>query len=370
MEEISNKNFQIFNQEVQHSPSFKLEVDSPYVVKDFLQIGENSILYGEPGLGKTAIIAAIAAHAAIGRDFGDSLTDKSAVIYFAAEDKNGVHKRAFPYLHREEFANAPFYVVPTGFDMLNASNIRQVTHLIEQIKTAHGLSQALVVFDTLNRMLGQSDENSSTVIGSYLTNAEHIAISTNASCLTIHHSGKGQTSGARGSSAIVSNADNVFKLTRSKDDKNLIHIVPEKTKDIEEAKTMSFKIEPFIIGVDKDGAKKSVPKATPQGATEGIIVQENKGKKSPPAQSSRRTEEIKNILLDETNIGKKQPLTAPQVAERTSEAFRDIRHNRDSLLKAVKRVLAVLVRDGFAEEIDGKHILSKKQVTEFSNLRP
>ncbi|OWU82672.1 AAA family ATPase [Phaeobacter sp. 22II1-1F12B] len=346
--------FEIFGCKAQHTPSFKPDLNPPYAVKDFLQIGENSVLYGAPGLGKTAIVAAIAAHASIGRDFGDCLTQKSVVIVFAAEDRNGVHKRAYPYLNLPEFSTAPFYVVPKGFDMLDHTKVEEVKKFIRAVQKAHGILQAVVIFDTLNRMLGQHDENSSTVIGSYFSNAEDIAQSTNSACLTIHHSGKGTSAGARGSSAIVGNADNIYRLTNSKQDKSLVHIVPEKTKDIDSAKSLSFRIEPHNVGVDRDGAVKTFPKAIPQGST-GIDANIPANENKPPKRAGgERIEDVGRILIDETKFGNGHWLSPPQIAERTGEAFRDVRSNRDSHLKAVKRSLKALKENGSIREGDGK----------------
>jgi hypothetical protein len=359
-----NSNFEVFGKKAQHSPSFKPELNPAYAVKDFLQIGESSVLYGAPGLGKTAIVAAIGAHAATGRDFGDFLTEKTAVVIFAAEDKNGVHKRAYPYLHSPEFSTAPFYVVPTGFNMMEVSQVAEAINFIERVKSAHGLSQALVVFDTLNRMLGQYDENSSTVIGSYFTNVEQIALSTSSACLTIHHSGKGATPSARGSSAIVGNADNVFRLLPSKDDKSLVHIVPEKTKDIEEARTLTCRIGSFTVGLDRDGAERTVAKATPQGATGIQQPRASNENRAPKHASTKRLDEVERILLDEANLGKGQWLNPPQIAERTGEAFRDVRANRDSHLKAVKRALKNLLTDGKIETKDGSYAANISEVTD------
>lgn len=346
--------FEIFNCKAQHTPNYEPDLNPLYAVKNFLQVGENSVLYGPPGLGKTAIIAAIAAHASIGRDFGDCLTQKSIVIVFAAEDRNGVHKRAYPYLSLPEFSTAPFYVVPTGFDMLDRANVEEVKRFIRAVQEAHGIFQTLAIFDTLNRMLGQHDENSSTVIGSYFSNAEDIAKSTNSACLTIHHSGKGTSAGARGSSAIPSNADNIYKLVNSKQDESIVHIVSEKTKDIDSPPSLSFRIESHNVGIDRDGDIKTFPKATPQGTT-GIDTNNSANENKPPKRAGHeRIEDVGRILIDETKFGDGQWLSPPQIAERTGEAFREVRSNRDSLLKAVKRSLKVLKESGNIREDDGK----------------
>lgn len=325
-----------------------------YAVKGFLNIGENSVLYGPPALGKTAIVAAIAAHSALGRDFADRYTQKTVVIYFAAEDANGVHKRAYPYLSLPDFSSAPFYVVPGGFDMTNGENVKRTIDFIKAVMKSHNINQSLIIFDTLNRMLGVSDENSSSVIGTYMANAEKIAKATNAACLTIHHSGKGNNESARGSSAILGNADNVFRLARSKEDKDIVHLIPEKTKSLENPSTISFRIVSHFVGTDCDGDTISYPKAVPQGATgvsKNTPANDNKPMKN---QANQRQDEVLRVLSEAVQFGVKDGLAAPQIAERTGDGFREIRNNRDSHIKAVKRALQSLVEEGLVDSSGGR----------------
>lgn len=357
-----NSNFQILGVKAEHAGSYKPDLNPKYVVKGLLNIGEVSVLYGAPGLGKTAIVAAICAHAALGKDFADSLAKKTCVIYFAAEDGPGVHKRAYPYLSASAFKGAPFYVVPAGFDLTNLKTVDEVILFIKETMAAHGLDQSLIVFDTLNRMLGVNDENSSTVIGSVLASASRIATQTNGAALMVHHVGKGNSSTPRGSSAIEGNADNLYYLTRSKEDKKLVFWKPQKNKSAAESKTLAFRIVSHLVGTDNDGVDVSVPKAVPQGST-GFAKQEaaNDNKK-PRANPNDRVGEVLHILTDEQRMNPYGKLRPPEIAERTGAAFRDIQDNRDSLLKAVKRSLASLVRDGSVETTDAGYSIAGTDV--------
>lgn len=357
-----NSEFQVLGVTAEHAGSYQPNLNPQYAVKDLLNIGEVSVLYGAPGLGKTAIVAATCAHASLGKDFADSITQRTCVIYFAAEDGPGVHKRAYPYLSAPAFKGAPFYVVPAGFDLTNSKTVDSVILFIKKVMAAHNLNQSLVVFDTLNRMLGVNDENSSTVIGSVLASASRIAATTNAAALIIHHIGKGNSSTPRGSSAIESNVDNLYYLARSKEDKKLVFWKPQKTKSAAESKTLAFRITSHFIGTDNDGVDVSVPKAVPQGAT-GFGKQEvaNDNRK-PRSNPSDRVSEVLRILTDEHRGNPESRLRPSEIAERTGPAFRDVQENRDSLLKAVKRSLAVLVKDGEVDEADRGYALYKTEV--------
>lgn len=106
----------------------------------------------------------------------------------------------------------------------------------------------------------------------------------------------------------------------------------------------------------------SVPKAVPQGAT-GFGKQEvaNDNRK-PRSNPSDRVSEVLRILTDEHRGNPESRLRPSEIAERTGAAFRDVQENRDSLLKAVKRSLAVLVKDGEVDEADRGYALYKTEV--------
>jgi hypothetical protein len=243
--------------------------------------------------------------------------------------------------------------VTAGFDLTDVKKVNSVIGFIKNVMSAHRLTQGLVVFDTLNRMLGMNDENSSSVIGAFLASASRIAKECNAASLVIHHTGKGNSSTPRGSSAIEGNVDNLYYLARSKEDKKLVFWKPQKTKAAAESETMAFRITSHFVGTDNDGVDVSVPKAVPQGST-GFGMQEaaneNRRPKSAP---NDRVEEVHRILTDEHRLRPASRLMSPEIATRTGAAFRDVKDNRDSLLKAVKRSLAMLVKDGQVDCADG-----------------
>ena len=74
----------------------------------------------------------------------------------------------------------------------------------------------LIIMDTLRRMKGTADENDATQMGSIMNNLDWIREhSGKAAILFLHHSTKA-TFGVRGSSAIESEVDNIFRLSRNK----------------------------------------------------------------------------------------------------------------------------------------------------------
>jgi hypothetical protein len=315
------------------------------------------VLFGAPGLGKTAIVAAICAHASLGRDFADRITRETCVIYFAAEDAIGVHNRAHPYLGAQDFRGAPFYVIPKGFDLTSVKALNEAIIFIKQMLARHGLSQALVVFDTLNKMLGVSDENSSSVVGSVMSGATRIATETNSAALIVHHGGKSNSGAPRGSSAIHGSADNLSVLTQSKDDSKLVFWQGIKAKSAPDLCNSAFKITSYDIGVDNDGVTVSVPKAVPQGTSGFTVKTAANSNAKPNANSGVRKDDVARVLNEQHLLDTNVLLSPLEIADRTGTAFRAARDNRDSLLRAVRRSLAQLVSEGRVDCSKGHFVI-------------
>src|SRR6056297_3556873 len=159
---------------------FRPMINVPFIVKNLFKPGEVGMIAGAPALGKSTITAAIAAHAAQGRDFGGLRVKNAVVIYYAAEDAYGVLCRAHPYMRDPACAHSPFYVVHGAPNLLDPETPEKVARFVSAKKAEHGCDKALVVFDTLNRCIGDADENSSSAMGMAVGNATYIAQSTNA----------------------------------------------------------------------------------------------------------------------------------------------------------------------------------------------
>ena len=68
--------------------------------------------------------------------------------------------------------------------------------------------------------------------------------------MVVHHPGKDETRGARGSSALHAASDTVLELKKTKD---IVCVRAVKQRDMEGDKELNFKIEKVVIGVDEDG---------------------------------------------------------------------------------------------------------------------
>ena len=106
---------------------------------------------------------------------------------------------------------------------------------------------ALVVVDTLARSMGAGDENTAKDAALFVRNCDLIREATGAHVMVIHHTGKDEDRGARGSSALRSAVDNEIQVTSEWE------IISRKQRDQETPEPLNFKLRSVTLGMDEDG---------------------------------------------------------------------------------------------------------------------
>ncbi|MBX9265093.1 helicase RepA family protein, partial [Klebsiella pneumoniae] len=97
----------------------------------------------------------------------------------------------------------------------------------------------LIVIDTLARCFGGNDENDAKDMGAFIEGCDTIKRETGATVLVVHHSGKDDTKGARGSSAFRAALDAEFNVRREGDGGAII-LTCTKVKDAEGPRPAAF----------------------------------------------------------------------------------------------------------------------------------
>jgi hypothetical protein len=108
----------------------------------------------------------------------------------------------------------------------------------------------LIVIDTLSRAIAGDDENSAQDVAAYVGRVSNIARATGAAVLTIHHPGKDDARGMRGSTALFAAADVVVKISSTGE---MREVVTEKVKDGVIGPLTAYRLRSVALGVDEDG---------------------------------------------------------------------------------------------------------------------
>ena len=108
----------------------------------------------------------------------------------------------------------------------------------------------LIIVDTVARAMSGADENTSRDMGKFVENLTKIGQGLNAHIIGIHHSGKGEERGPRGSNSLPASADTVLALEKTDD---VIRVSQEKQRDGSTDFEFNYALKNTILGQDKDG---------------------------------------------------------------------------------------------------------------------
>jgi hypothetical protein len=245
---------------------------SNYMVKGWLDRNCLSMLYGPSNAGKTFVALDIAMHVAAGKSWRNCRVNGGPVLYTAAEGGAGIRNRlAAIKSDRPEMADARFDLLPLGLDLHGHGDAIAVCEIIADSKPA------LVVIDTLARSIGGGDENSAKDAAMFVKNCDRIREATGAHVMVIHHTGKDEARGARGSSALRAAVDNEIQVTSDWE------IICRKQRDQEQPKPLHFKLRSVTLGQDEDGdpvtsavveaSEATTPKRKPLTGKNAVAIQ-------------------------------------------------------------------------------------------------
>ena len=228
-----------------------------YCVKHWFRRCETSVLFGPSNCGKSALVGHLGSAIISGNRFFGAKVQRGIVIHVGAEAPESILDRMNAYNFGDD--SVPYLVRMSGVDL---SDSHAVTHFITELKACaaeYGEQIVLVVFDTLARSIGSTDENCSTAMTAVAESTERIARTLNVHCMLVHHTGKDTDRGGRGSSARRGAVDTEICLLPQKD--GTIQAVQVKQRTMQQADSVRFKTEPVVIGIDEDGDPRTTVRA-------------------------------------------------------------------------------------------------------------
>lgn len=204
-----------------------------WLIDGVLPAGAFSALYGPPGSFKSFIALDIAHAIATGTAWMDrEVNEAGAVLYIAGEGFGGIGARIKALkIHHNTESGAPIYVVRHQLNLRSSiEDFNALVLAIEQLVQQSGIEFKQIVIDTLARAFGGGDENSASDMMQFVVACGRIQeIVQGAGLMILHHSGKDQSRGMRGSSALLGAVDSELELLRIEDSmKGIIRIAKQK----------------------------------------------------------------------------------------------------------------------------------------------
>jgi hypothetical protein len=226
-----------------------------YLVKKWLDKNCFSCVYGPNNSGKTFFTADLALHVAMGWEWRGHKVNQGAVIYIAPEGGNGLKERlqALKTHYELEGEDVPFALLPYPIDLCHDDDdARDVSQLIKEAGEALDLEIALIIADTVSMALHGGDDSSSRDMGAFVVNCNLIRQETQAHILGIHHPGKDEARGMRGSTVLISAVDTSIEIKHNKTAEIRTASI-EKQRDHAPAEAITFTLKQISLGVDDDG---------------------------------------------------------------------------------------------------------------------
>jgi hypothetical protein len=236
-----------------HQPSLAWN----YAIKGLLRRGETSVLYGPSNCGKSALVCYLGSRIVSGQTCFGGRVKKGIVVHVGAEAPESILDRLQACeLHRDA---APYLVGMAPVDLSQTDEVVTFIQNLMQLQEANGEEIILVVFDTLARSIGATDENCASAMTSVVHAAERIARQTMSHVMLVHHTGKDADRGSRGSSALRSAVDTEIALSPLKS--GTVAVSTEKQRTMPKSTLVHFKTEIHVLGQDEDGENRTTVKA-------------------------------------------------------------------------------------------------------------
>lgn len=182
-----------------------------WLIDSLLPAESTVMLYGPPGSFKSFLALDLSLTLASGiAGFGVGERPPQDVVYVVAEGASGVERNRRPaWREAKEVAGLlNFFTVDS---MPSVARPQEMIELVEAIK-GRGINPALVVIDTLARAMAGKNENDARDAGEFIEALEMLKRALGATILAIHHTGKDEGRGGRGSSAFLAGFDTAIEV--------------------------------------------------------------------------------------------------------------------------------------------------------------
>ena len=211
-----------------------------YIIDKILPKAELGIIYGASTAGKSFVALDMAFAIARGTAWNGFETKKGRVVYIAAEGAAAFAKRVKAYMVLNTIVeDLPFDIIADSPNFFLKD---------DAVAFAKAIGKADVIFDdTLAQTSVGANENSAEDVAKILSNFKGVHRATGAMMIPLHHLGKDESKGARGSTAIKAGADVEISVSRKGEDR-LIKIT--KQKDGEDGAEFPFRLKTVQLDLD------------------------------------------------------------------------------------------------------------------------
>lgn len=226
--------------------------EQDYTLKGYLPANSLCSIYGPSGSYKSFLAVSWACHIAASLKWAGKSVAGGSVMYIVGEGGIGVPRRIKAWENAHGVTVGNLALVNRPVFPVRPEEVNEVVKAAREIQGKTGKPVQLIVVDTLARCFGGNDENDARDMGAFIEGCDRIKRETGATVLVVHHSGKDDSKGARGSSSFRAALDAEFNVRREGDGGAII-LTCTKMKDAEEPKQAAFDLRESELFTDRDG---------------------------------------------------------------------------------------------------------------------
>lgn len=219
--------------------------DPQYLIEELIAVDSLSIVYGKWGSFKSFVAIDMGLALAYGlRDWHGQRSEQAPVMYACGEGKSGIKARVAAWRRHNDVTDlwAPFYVETKMPALMVPEDAQRLVDRIFDVP----IKPKVLILDTVSRALAGHEENDAAAMGGFIKVVDHIRETCDLSIILIHHEGKNQDAGPRGSSVLPAAADTMIQC--KKVNGRWLEATVTKQKDAEEIPLPVFDMLPTNTG--------------------------------------------------------------------------------------------------------------------------
>lgn len=223
-------------------------LDRQWVIDEILPANGMAMLWAPPNEGKSFVALSLAMAIARGISWHGRSTLKGSTLYVATEGTFENRIEAYRQYHELAGKEVPFALIEDGVDLYSprSTDAAEIIAAAKQVSARSGEPMRLIVVDTLAGVFSNGKENTQEDMGAVLTNLARIRRETGAAVLVVHHPGKNEKNGPRGSSTLPARLDATLELKKDT-------ITVRKQRDGKTGDKFQFDLEEVFLGTNAKG---------------------------------------------------------------------------------------------------------------------
>lgn len=230
-----------------------------WVVEDIIPKGEQVLVFGDSGSGKSFSIFDMSIHVALGKPFFGKNVEPGLVIYIAAEAGKGFIKRKAGYNVRHNLGDrhVPFVLLTRRPDFFSSDDdCNALIFEIDKIKRSYSEKLVLIVLDTVSASTPGMDENKGRDVSQFRLRLQRLSDAADASIIAVHHKPKNGTT-PRGHGSLTGDWETTieFEVTELRDSDGLSvqRASVRKQREGKKGHVWEFVLPVLTVGTNKWG---------------------------------------------------------------------------------------------------------------------